>query len=912
MVDGARKGTSAALVIRGEPGIGKSELLNAAGSLANDFLVARVTGVESEMELPYAGLQQLCRPFLHGVARLPPPLRDALDTAFGLGSGPPPDRFRVGLAVLQLLAEAADQQPVLCVADDAQWLDSASVQTLAFVARRMLAERTALLIATRDVLMPADLVDLPQLRLRGLSDTDAAVLLGSVLAGPTDRSVVERLLAESRGNPLALLELPRTWTDAERVEGLADIPADAWVQLVEERFLQRLRALPAEACLLLTLAAAEPRGDPTLLWSAAEHLGIGWEAASAAESSGLIAFGTRVRFRHALVRATAYRAASTRERLDVHAALAEVTDPVADPDRRAWHRANATLTQNDEIASELDNAADRARSRGGPLAAAALLERAALLTSDAVARADRTLAAAAFKREAGALDDALAMLPAVEVEATSPLRVAQADRLRGQIAFDQRRGADAAQLLLSAARQLESLDSSAARETYLEALAAAIWASGADEQGELRDAASAATAATPTNSGPGALDLVLDALAARIVDGFAVAAPKLRSALDAIASVDDDLAGVDRIVWLAGNRAAGIISTEVWDYEAGRALAERQVRVARSAGSLVQLQFALNFLANHLVLAGDLAGAAALLDEDRLISRLTGAPAVGYTSLMLAAFTGDEERTASLIATTTATAAADGQGRIVAFADYAAAVLHNGLGRHERALDCARRLFAGEVLGYQTLALSEFAEAASRTGDTAALAQARQWVSARVRETPTEWAQGIDARVRALASNGRTAERHHRASIAHLHATELRVEVARAHLLFGEWLRREGRRGEARDELRVAYDMFKQMTLAAFAERARRELLATGERVRRSSSPGPGALTAQEAQITRLVRQGLSNPEIATRLFLSARTVEWHLRNVFGKVGVSSRRQLRDIDLGTFATEPHWEHFDDG
>jgi DNA-binding CsgD family transcriptional regulator len=895
----AREGHSGVLVLRGEAGIGKSALLDLVTTRAEGFDLVRVVGVDAEMELPYAGLQQLCRPFLDRLPSLPEPQRAALATAFGLGVGPPPDRFLVGLAVLQLLAGLAEQQPVLWIVDDAQWLDRLSIQTLAFVARRLLAESVVLLMAARDTPDHGDLAGLPELRLQGLSSADGAVLLGSVLAGPTDPRVWERILAESHGNPLALLELPWTWTTAELVDGLAEPSAVPAVGKLEDGFATRLRSLPADSRLLLTLAAAEPLGDPTLLWDAAERLGLGWDAAGTAEAAGLIEFGANVRFRHPMVRAAAYRAASTRERLDAHHALAEATDPIVDPDRRAWHRANATVTKDDEIATELECSAGRARSRGGLLATSALLERAALLTTDPGRRADRTLSAAVAKRDAGAPEAALALLPAVEARAPTDLRRALTEHLRGQIAFDQRRGAEAARLLLSAATQLESINPSLARETYLEALAAAIWESGPEGDASVVAAARAASAAPPAGDSPRVVDLLLDALTARVTEGYAAAAPILTRAMAAVSTLEVGPAEVDSALWLAGSRAAGIIACELWDYEAGRALAERQVRTARDAGALVQLQVALNFLANKLVLAGDLPEAAGLLEEDRLVSNMTGVPPIPCAGMLLEAVRGNEERTSTLMATAAAAAAAGGR-RILIFANHAAAVLHNGLGRHERAFDCARRVFEGDVLGYQTFALSELAEAASRTGNRAALEEAREWMSVRAGATPTGWARGIEARVKALASDGSIAEELYRESIALLGTTRLRLEVARGHLLYGEWLRRAGRRGDARDALRLARHMFVEMEASAFAERARRELLATGEKIRRRTAPADGSLTAQEAQIARLVKEGLTNPEIGTRLFLSARTVEWHLRNVFDKFGVSSRRQLRDTDLGAY------------
>jgi DNA-binding CsgD family transcriptional regulator len=904
LAEHARAGRSGVLIVRGEPGIGKSVLLDEVSRRAQGFVIARVAGVESEMELAYAALHQLCRQFGESVADLPAPQRDALDAAFGLSAGPPRDRYLVGLAVLQLMAAFADEHPVLCLIDDAQWLDRVSMQTIAFVARRLLAEPILFVVAVRDSADDGDWAGLPELRLGGLNDSDAAVLFDSVVRGPTDPRVRDRIVAESRGNPLALLEMPNAWTTAEMVDGVGASGVGRLTGNLEDGFAQRLRSLPTDTRRLLTLAAAEPLGDPTLLWHAAEQLGLSWDAASAAEAAGLIEFGSKVCFRHPLVRAAAYRVASSRERLDVHAALASVTDPILDPDRRAWHRANSTVAQNDEIADELEQSAARARSRGGLLAASALLERSALLTRGAAERADRTLAAARAKRDAGALDAALRLLPAVEAEPASDLRSASAEHLRGQIAFDQGRGGDAARLLLSAARRFEPFDPRLARDTYLEALEAAILEGGSDGDANRGAAAEAARNAAPPEDAPRAVDFILDALAVRLTDGYVAAAPMLVRALASVRTLDANADDADRVLWMAGSRAAGIIANEVWDYDAGRMLTERQVRVAREAGALVQLQYALNFLANRLVLAGELEAAAALVNEDEHLSHMTGVPPLGYTSLLLEAFRGDEARTSGLIATTADAAAAQGQRRIVTLADYAAAVLYNSLGHHQRALECARRVFQRDVLGYQTLAAPELAEAASRCGDNDVLAEIRAWVSARARATPTDWALGMDMRIQALASSGSVAESHYRDSIERLSKTSLRVELARAHLLYGEWLRREGRRGDAREQLRIAFDMLASMGLAAFAERARRELLATGEKIRKRAEPAAGSLTAQEMQIARLVRQGLSNPEIGTRLFLSPRTVEWHLRNIFGKFGISSRRQLRDLDDADLVDAP--------
>jgi DNA-binding CsgD family transcriptional regulator len=899
LVGEARHGCSGVVVLRGEAGIGKSALLGDVAGQAEGCRICRVVGVQSEMELAYAGLQQLCGPIIDRLHDLSAYHRDALEKVFGLTTGAPPDRFLVGTAVLDLMATVAQEEPLLWLVDDAQWLDRSSIQAIGFVSRRLLAERILIVVAERDPFKDADLEGLPEMRLGGLRAEDAGRLLDSVVSGRTDPPVRDRIIAETRGNPLALLELPRTWTAAELVEGLSESASVPLTGHLELAFAKRLGELPQDTQTLLALAAAEPKGDPALLWSAAQRLGLDWSVAVPAEAAGLIEFGRHVCFRHPLVRAAAYRAAPTQKRMEVHRALAEVTDPVRDPDRRAWHRASSTVAHDESIAVELEQSASRAKARGGLLAAAALLERAALLTPDGSRRANRTLAAAKAKRDAGALDAALRLLCTIESEPASELRGALTERLRGSIAFDQRRGEVAAEHLLDAAQRLEPFAPRLARDTYLEALAAAIWASGANGQELINKAAAAARAAPPAAECPRTADLILDALATRVTAGYEVAAPAMTKALAAARSHVIEADDVEGLLWLAGNRAAGILATEAWDYETGLALAERQVRVARDAGALVQLQFALNFLANNVLLTGDTRAAEALAEEEWLLSTMTQVEPVGYSSMLLDAFRGDSSKAIPLIRDTIETAAKDGQGRIIAFAHYAGAVLYNGLGRHAEALDCARRVIEWGSLGYETLAACELAEAASRERDTVLLADVSAWVRARAAATPTEWALGIAARVEALEADAADdADMLYRDSIEHLGQTSLRVELARSHLLYGEWLRRRGQRGDARDQTAIAYEALTEMGIGAFAKRARRELSATtGRRMRRSIDAPSAQLTSQELQIAQLVQQGLSNREIGGRLFLSPRTIEWHLRNVFGKVGASSRRELRDLQL---------------
>jgi DNA-binding CsgD family transcriptional regulator len=899
LVEAVRAGESWALVVRGEPGVGKTALLDYLAGNALGCRVVRAVGVQSEMELAFAALHQLCAPMLDRLERLPGPQREALGTAFGISAGPTPDRFLIGLAVLGLLSDAAGKRPLVCLVDDQQWLDGASAQVLAFVARRLEAESVGLVFAARPV--GEELAGLPELVVEGLRDGDARVLLDSVFTGPLDARVRDQFIAETRGNPLALLELPRGLRPAELAGGFG-LPGTAPLSgRIEESFQRQLDALPAETRRLVQLAAADPVGHPVLVWRAAERLGISAGAATPAAEAGLLEFGAQVRFRHPLVRSMAYRSASLRDRQEVHRALAEVTDPQLDPDRRAWHWAQAVSGPDEDVAAELEHSAGRAQARGGMAAAAAFLERAALLTREPGRRAKRLLAAAQAKRDAGALDAALGLLVAVEDGPGDALRAAEVEHLRGQIALDQRRGSDAARLLLSAARRFEPLNSGLARETHLEALwEAAMWVGGPDNAGGVREAAEAARAAPPGPDPPRVVDVLLDAFALRFTEGYAAAAPALIRALELVLALNVGTSEAGRWLVPSGGRLSQIIAIELWDFDSWHALATRQVQLARDAGALVHLQFALNYLARAHLLAGELATAALMIEEDHLIAEATRNPPVADTEVMLAAWRGREPEASELIEATVRAATARGLGRLAGFAAYARSVLYNGLDRHDAARDAAWQAFERGQLGHGPFVVSELAEAAARTGDVAAVRAALAWLSERTRVLPAEWALGIEARIRALLSEGKDADSYYRESIARLGRTRLRAELARAHLLYGEWLRREHRRIDAREQLRTAHAMLDAMGIEAFAGRARRELLSTGEAVRKRSGEPAGArpdqtgnaLTAQEAQVARLARDGLSNPEIGTRLFISPRTVQYHLRKVFTKLGISSRSQL--------------------
>ncbi len=693
LLEDVRGGKSAVLVVRGEAGVGKTALLRHAGERASGFRVVQIAGVESEMELPYAGLHQLCTPMLDHLDALPEPQKAALRVALGLAPGDPPDRFLVALATLGLLSATAEESPVFCVVDDFQWLDDGSAQAIGFVARRLLAESVALVLAVREPSGEHRLAGLPELELRGLGEDDARALLDTVIPGRIDEGVRDRIIEETHGNPLALLELPRGMSAAELAGGFA-VPASRGLSAeIEKGFRRRLDALPPDTLRLVQLAAADPVGDPLLLWRAAGRLGIHPDAATPAVEADLLDIRAQVRFRHPLVRSAAYRSASAAERRALHEALAEATDLDGPADRRAWHRAEAAAGPDEAVAEELERSAARAQARGGVAASAAFLESAATLTPDPAERVRRLLAAAHAKRDAGALDAAQHLVSAAEAGTMTELQAAEAEHLRGDIAFDQRRVGDAAKLLGGAARRLEPLDPALARATHLEALGAAIWAADLERPGALLEAGEAARAAPPAADPAGPVDVVLDALALRLTEGHAAAAAELERALATVLALEAPTGDLGRWLWLTGARATGMIALELWDVEAWHALSSRQVRVARDCGALVQLQFALNFFARSVMASGELAEAAVLVEEERAIGQAMGNPAVGYVDLMLAAWRGEERLASQLIERMVQAASARGLGRMVDIATYGRAVLCNGIGRYDEACAAARAAF---------------------------------------------------------------------------------------------------------------------------------------------------------------------------------------------------------------------------
>ena len=882
----ARNGRGAAIVLSGEPGIGKTALLEYLIASARDFKVLRTVGNEAERELPFAALQQLCAPGLTDLSQLPEPQREALRVTFGLVSGAPPDRLLLGLAVLSLLSQLAGEQPLLCVVDDTQWLDRESAQALSFVARRLATEPIAFAFGSRAI---TDVIrGLRTLEVAALDRAASFALLRSVLPDRMDDTVLERVVAEARGNPLALLELPRGLTSGKLYGGFALPVSLPMADRLEESFRRRLASLPSLSRRLLLVAAAEPTGDPALVWRAAAQVGVTDTAAEAVTSEGLLDMNTRVTFRHPLVRSAIYHAATPEEQRDAHRALAAATDPALDPDRRAWHLAQAASHPDDDVAAELERSAGRAQARGGLAAAAAFLARSTELTVEPGPRASRALFAAEAKRQAGALDDALALAAIAERGPLDDSQRAQLDVLRARVSFGSDRGSDAPTLLLRAARRLEPIDRGEARNTYLDAITAAAFASQLAGESNAREVATLALAAPRPVGARRAVDDLLDGLALMITRGPTAGTPVLQQAVDAFCGVDVSDEERLRWSWLAG-RMAGFI----WDYNSWDVLTASQVQLARDAGALSVLPLTLSIRASVHLFAGELNVAASLVDRVEAIADATDTRTAPYAAITVAAFRGREVDARELIDTNAKEFASRGEGMGVTVTQWAAAVLYNGLARYHDAFSAAEAALEDpDDLGFWPLATVEFVEAASRSGRADAARPALDRLEAATSASGAPWGEAIAARSRALLSEGDAAESQYRDAIDRLTPTALRLDLARTHLVYGEWLRRVRRNVDAREQLRIAHGLFSDFGMEAFAERARVELRATGEHARTRSVETSNQLTPQEGQIAQMVADGATNNEIATQLFITPRTVEYHLHKVFRKVGVRSRTQL--------------------
>ena len=879
-----RAGQSRALVLVGEPGIGKSWLLDYLVSEASGCRVVRGLGIEPETELAFGGLQQLCAPLLDLAGRLPEPQRDALRTSLALVAGPAPDQFVVGLAVLGLLAEAATERPLVCVIDDARWLDRPSVQAMAFAARRLRSESVALIFADGGPDRESELAGLPELRVSGLPEADARALLASVLHEPMCERMLNRIVAEARGNPLALLELPKRLSSAQLVlPGCLGVPRQ-----IENSLRRRLWALPDRTRRLMLVAATDPLGDPVRVWRAAFRLGIEAEAVMPAMDADLLEIGSGVRFSHPLLRLVVYQAASARQRRDAHQALAAESDPQAEPERHAWHAAQAAVGPDEDVAAELERSAGRARARGELAMAAAYLERSAQLTPDRAPRASRYLSAAQATHDSRAPEEALRLLSLAEAELLDELFRARVELLRGQIALVNRTG-EAAQMLWQAAKELEPVDPQLSREAYLEAISAA-WLAGPVFSGvNLRDLVEGARAAPATSPRP--VDLFLGGLATGLSDGYAASAPVLKCAVRGLLGPDHpEIRALPWVRFAVGSLAA----RQLWDDQAWQTLAMRTLQVARGAGSFAMLVHALNDATAVHACLGELTTASSLDDERKALTEAIDSPVLPYGAPVLAAWRGHEAEAEQIFEATAARMLRRGEGLGLAVVQWSRALLFNSLGRYDDALGAAQSVgeHIPEIGGLPSAARVEFIEAASRVGMRASAADALHQLDEAADAAGTDWALGLRDRCRALLADGSAAESGYRGAVERLERTRMRGELARAHLLYGEWLNRENRRLEAQQQLRTAYEMFVAIGAEGFAGRAGRGLAATGDAVRKRRAESTSELTAQEAQVVFLVRDGLTNSEIGARLFISPRTVEWHLRNIFNKLQVTSRQQL--------------------
>jgi DNA-binding CsgD family transcriptional regulator len=895
LIAGVRGGMSGALVLRGEPGIGKTALLDYGAASASDFRVVRIVGIESEMELGFAGLHQLIHGFENRLSRLPQPQRDALLSAFGRLPGSPPDRFLVGLGVLTLLADIARESPLLCIVDDVDWLDRESVEILAFVARRLMADRVGFLFAARgESNLRSALEGIGVLQIDGIPADDARDLLASVVDGPIDTQVADRIIGAAMGNPLALIELAFDLTPAQ-LRGTALLPEPLPIGArLQETFLRRVRLLPAGAQTLLLLASAEPSGDPRLLWRAAQHLGLSLEALRQPEAERFVSVGSQVAFRHPLIRSAVYHSASLHQRQRIHEALAAASDPVVDPDRRAWHLAAGAVGPDEAIAAELEKGADRALARGGYAAAAAFLTRSADLTSKDSQRVDRLLAAAEAELNRGGADRAEVLLSQASPQLIDPLASARALRLAGMIDYARGQLADAPSVLVQAAQMLRPLDLQLGKDTMLEAIQASLYA-GQFGRNAARSAGTAARAFLSARpAGVSVSDLLLEGYATSFTEGRPAALPQLRQATTVLEG--DVVHGKADLRWfMLGCLAA----SELWDDRAQYGLAIRWVALARQMGALTALPVALNYIGWYEVMEGRPEAGRASLSEGREISQ-----AIANAGIVGDSGAGNLLRLVCVGAETEARAAAvammrDGiqrsQGASLTHARSALTMLELSLGNYEAAAAQGREVFDEDLFYLGSLTLPDLVEAGSRSGDHQIAEAALDRLRERANACHTEWALGLLARSAALMAGDDAADDLYLESIERLERCRIAPDLARAHLVYGEWLRRQGRRREARDQLRKAVEMFDSTGFEAFANRTRIELRATGEHARKRSVETQDQLTPQEAQIGRMAGEGARNQEIAAQLFISPATVEYHLTKVFRKLGVSSRTQLARV-----------------
>ena len=888
LVSRARDGLSGALVLSGEAGVGKSVLLGHLADIAAPRAqIARVVASESEMELPYAGLQLVCGPMMAAGKHLPDIQREALEAAFGFREGSP-NPLTVGLAVLSLLSHVARERPLLCIIDDAQWLDVVSARAIASVARRLGAEGIALVLAMRAV--DEQFSDLPQLLIEGLNDDEARQLLQAVAPWVVDKRVLDQLIIESRGNPLALQELPSTLSPTQLGGGFTLTSLVPLQSRIEASLLARLKPLPSPTRMMLLLASADPTGDPELLWRASTAIGLSAEDLDAARGVDALVVHARVEFRHPLIRSVVYRGASLEDRRTVHAALAEATDE-RDPDRRAWHRASATVRPDETVAADLEESAERARMRGGLATAAAFLERAAELSPATAERISRLIGASEARNNAGAPESALRLLDSLHDQPLTPLQAAFVSRMRARAGYALRRERSAPRQLLRAAQALEPFDRALARDTYMEALSAAVYAGRLGEPGAVEEVAQAILVATADDRSERAQDLILRGQALLAAEGQDAALSTVRQALQAFLRPSADTLQL-RWMWFGGRAAQ-----DIWDAEGLRTLTERQVTLARASGALQVLPMALSSLMVVRTFDGDLDSAEDVCDDIDAILSITGHPLPLYGRIFVAAYRGQVEEVEQRAKQLRADAYARGEGYALTVANMAEALVYNGAGRYAEALASAREEMPyTHELGHAMRTLLEVVEAATRTGEFSVAEEAVERLTDVTRPVgDSDWALAVAAMATAQVSEDDQAEILYQEAIQRFDRIRVPMLKARSQLLYGEMLRRAHRRVDARLQLRAAFEGLSACGMNGFADRAQRELRATGETVRTRRPDAVAELTDQELTVARLARDGLTNRDIGARLFISAHTAEWHLRKVFTKLGIKSRTELKGV-----------------
>ena len=903
LVDSLAHGLSAALVLRGDAGVGKTALLAQLPHIAPDVDFTWLSGVESETSLGFAGLHRLLIPHLHRMQEVPPVQRSALASALGLTEAKPTNVFLVGQAVLTMLADAAQARPLVCVIDDAQWLDQESVEVLAFVARRLFAEQLGVVFSVREPPRNQQFEGIAELSISGLETEEAAAMLATITSQRVDPKVAEHVAQMVAGNPMAVGEVGRQLADARLTPDLLLNGPLPLGRRLEEHFRTQVQDLPASCRAVLLLAATHTSTDTAVLRRAAALDGLDLEAAAPAQTNSLIERGADIRFRHPLIRAAVYAAASPAERRHAHKTLAAVIDKTTDRDQHAWHLAAATLLPNENVAAELEGCAVIARSRGGYSDEASFLARAAALSPDSSRAASRYLDSATAALNSGAPHRATELLNLATPHLREPFARVHAQLIHVDIIINS--GLEPYTALtskrLEAARALITSDSALARQTLLEAIRSGILCGSYSSDTTLEQLGRTALDLWPALDGAHSVDdFLLQGLATAITDRFTEAAPALRRA---VGMLDQIVSGTE----LESSTRLMIFDTRVYlgHYAAICIFDDRRlIRLLRDAvdsqrerGILHSLVIGLHILAIHESVMGNISSAVAHKEEAHAVAK-----ALGYTGQRMSATLPNAQllawqgRDHEVLEVTTSMFAFAGYlqvGELKRAARHALIVMHIGRGDYEQAFATGMQGLADNYTHLEVESLPSIIEAALRTGRQDVADDVLSKLRTIALASGTNWALGLLTRCSALAAAHKIeAEALYRESIAYLDETIVLTDQARAHLAYGEWLRRQQRYIEARTELRIAYDMFFSMGAPAFAERARVELAAAGAKIKKAKIGTLSTLTPQETQVVELAATGATNQEIATRLFLSTHTVAYHLTKAFRKLGVSSRREL--------------------